>query len=79
VTTARRLIQTGTLAPRGTRADRIAHMAEDVRSLSARLRASLIDQSAKSTVTGWTLDDDSWEFAINDRTIVLSVILRRPA
>lgn len=75
---ARRLIQSGTLPVRASSADRIAHMHEDVTDLTGRMRAALTDKSHEFTASGWALDDDSWEAAQNGRTIVLSVVLRRP-
>lgn len=78
-TNARRLIQSGTLAQRRTSAERIAHMHEDVTDLTARIRTSLTAKSHEFTVTGWALDDESWEMAMNGRVIVVSVVLRRAA
>lgn len=75
----RRLIVTGSLPERNTPAERIATLDADVRDLTARMKATLTAKSAEHVVTGWTLDDDSWEAAMNGRTIILSVALRRPA
>lgn len=74
---ARRLVQHGTLPVRLTSADRIAHMTEDVQDMTAKLRASITELAAKDTVTGWTLDEDSWEAAANGRVIVMSAVMRR--
>lgn len=76
---ARRLVQVGELRKRGTSAERIAHMHEDVTDMAGQLRATLTAKSHEYTVTGWNLDDESWEMAMNGRTIVLSVVLRRAA
>lgn len=74
---ARRLVQAGTLPVRATSAERVAHMREDVTELTGHIRKTLTDKSHEFTVTGWTLDDESWEFALNGRTVVISVVLRR--
>ena len=77
MTATRRVVAVGIMMPRATRSDRIAHMDEDVREVTSKLKATLTDKANEYTVTGWTLDDDSWEFGINDRNIVGSVALRR--
>lgn len=74
----RRLIQSGTLPVRATGAERIAHMHEDVTDMTGQMRATLTDKSHEFTASGWELDEESWEAAVNGRTIVLSVVLRRP-
>lgn len=78
-TAARRLVQSATLPARLSSAERIAHIHEDVTDMAGKLRKALTDKSHEFTVSGWELDDDSWEMAMNGRTIVLSVVLRRPA
>lgn len=74
---ARRLVQSGELAQRRTSAERIAHMHEDVTDLTSQLRKSLTDKAHEFTVTGWALDEESWEMAMNGRIVVVSCILRR--
>lgn len=76
---ARRLVQSATLPVRMSSADRIAHMHEDVTDMAGQLRKTLTDKSHEFTVTGWALDEESWEMAMNGRTIVMSVVLRRAA
>jgi hypothetical protein len=73
----KRLVAVGIMHPRATRGDRIAHMDEDVRDVTAKLRKELTDLASKHTVTGWVLDEDSWEFGMNGRNIIGSVAIRR--
>lgn len=78
MTTARRLVITGTLPEYITSGERIARLDGDIRKMTAEMKAKLTDKSAEHNVTGYTLDDDSWELANNGRVVVLSVVLRRP-
>ena len=74
----RRIIVSGELRTRRTSAERIAHMHEDVTDLTNQLKRSITDKAHEFTVQGYALDDDSWEAAINGRTVVLSAVIERP-
>lgn len=73
------LITNATLPRRNTPGERVATLDADIREAAAKMRATLIDKSHEFTVTGWELDDESWEMAANGTSILLSVKLRRPA
>jgi hypothetical protein len=75
--TVKRLVTSGELQHRATSAERMAHLDEDVPRLIADLRRNLTDKSAQ--FTGWTLDGDSWEAAVNGRTVILFVTMRNLA
>lgn len=66
------------LPERATAAERIAMMDSDMRDVTARLRAEVLEQASKYTVAGWALDEDSWEGALNGRHVVIVGHLERP-
>lgn len=67
----------GRMPDRVTSGDRIAHMDEDVRAVTAELRRTLLDKASTMTVLGYAVDEDSYEFAINGRVIIGSVVVKR--
>jgi hypothetical protein len=71
-------VQSGRLPEYKTSAERIATMDADVRELTAEIRKRLTDKAHEFTVTGWELDDQSWEMGSNGRSIVVSVLIKRP-
>lgn len=79
MSTARRLIINASLPEYATPAERIATVDRDVRELMATMKASLEAKAHAYTIGGWELDDESWEAVVSKRTVILSVVLRRPA
>jgi hypothetical protein len=67
----------GRMRDRATSGDRIAHMDEDVREVTDHLRRTLLDKAATMTVLGFAVDEESYEFAINGRIVIGSVIVYR--
>lgn len=67
----------GRMPDRATSGERIANMDADVRAVTADLRRTLLDKASTMTVLGYEIDDDSWEFAINGRSIIGSVVVKR--
>jgi len=74
----KRLVAVYTMPPRATSAERIATVDADVREAAASLRATLTQKAQPMTVIGYVMDEDSWEFALNQRNIVGTVIVERP-
>ena len=73
----KRIVVSGALPARNSPAERIAHADEDVRDLTAKMRQSIREKASEYTVTGWTLDEESYEAAKNGLTIVLSAVMTR--
>lgn len=73
----RRIAVFGRLPERQTSADRIANMDSDVRDLTAQMRQRVRDKALTMSVTGFVLDEDSYEVAVNGRTLVMSAVAER--
>lgn len=73
----RGIVTYGTMTVRTTRSDRIAHLDEDVRDLTARLKAEVEKRAVVMGTEGWVLLD-AWELAVNGRNIVAVGQVERP-
>lgn len=67
----------GRMPDRASSGDRIAHMDADVRQVTSDLRRTLLDKASTMTVLGYEVDEDTYEFAINGRVIIGSVVVKR--
>jgi hypothetical protein len=71
------IVTYGRMPDRATRSDRIAHMDEDVRDLTARLKAEVEKRAVVMGTEGWVLLDE-WEMAVNGRNVVVVGKVERP-
>lgn len=56
-----RVVQVMRLLPEyATSAERISHIDTDIRDAADAARKQLLDHAAKFTITGWSLDEESW-------------------
>lgn len=60
----RRLGTFVTLPDRATPAERIATLDADVRAAADEAKAKLLAHAQRYVVTGWAVDDDSWEMVM---------------
>lgn len=74
----RKLVCVGRLPEYLTSAARIANLDADVRRITGEQRANLTAKAQEFNVTGYTLDEESWEMAVNGSTLILSVNVVRP-
>jgi len=64
------IVANGRMPDRRTSAERIAHLDEDVRDVTSRLKVEIENRAQTMHTEGWTLLDD-WEMAVNGRNIVV--------
>ena len=64
------IVANGRMPDRGSAAERIAHIEEDVRDVTSRLKVEIENRARTMHTEGWTLLDE-WEMAVNGRNIVV--------
>ena len=73
----KKLVAFGKMPDRATSGERIAMMRADMEAVTGELRRTLTDKSMEFNVRGYVLDEESWEFAVNGRTVIGMVVTRR--